>query len=84
MPKIETWSRLPEAVKQHLLDRMRDRKISLDDLNQLRLWMDQNLRCRKAYGTKILVLSNYVERVVIPKHFCCLDKRQSAQNSDFM
>ena len=40
MPQIETWPHLPEAVKQHLIDRMRDRKISLDDLNQLRLWME--------------------------------------------
>jgi hypothetical protein len=40
MPQIETWSRLPEAIKHHLIERMRDRKISLDDLNQLRIWME--------------------------------------------
>jgi hypothetical protein len=40
MPQIETWSRLPPAVRDHLVDRMRDRKISLDDLNQLRLWIE--------------------------------------------
>jgi hypothetical protein len=40
MPKIETWSRLPAAVRTHLVERMHDRKISLDDLNQLRLWME--------------------------------------------
>ena len=39
MPQIETWSRLPPAVRDHLVERMRDRKISLDDLNQLRLWI---------------------------------------------
>jgi hypothetical protein len=40
MPKIETWSRLPQAVRQHLIERMHDRKIGLDDLNQLRLWLE--------------------------------------------
>src|SRR5437867_1323709 len=31
---------LPTNVRQHLIDRMRDRAISLADLNQLRLWID--------------------------------------------
>jgi hypothetical protein len=40
MPQIETWSRLPEPIKQHLIERMHDRKISLEDLNKLRIWME--------------------------------------------
>jgi len=40
MPQIETWPRLPAAIREHLIERMRERKISLQDLNQLRLWMD--------------------------------------------
>ena len=40
MPQIENWSRLPPAIRAHLVDRMRDRKISIDDLNRLRLWME--------------------------------------------
>jgi hypothetical protein len=40
MPQVETWSRLPQAIRDHLAERMRDRKISLDDLNRLRLWID--------------------------------------------
>jgi hypothetical protein len=40
MPQIETWSRLPRAVRDHLVERMRDRDIVLEDLNQLRLWME--------------------------------------------
>jgi len=40
MPKIETWDNLPLAVRQHLAERMRDRSISLKDLNQARLWME--------------------------------------------
>jgi len=40
MPQIETWPRLPQAIREHLIERMHDRKISLDDLNRLRLWME--------------------------------------------
>ena len=37
MPQLERWDRLPEGVRQHLIERMRDRAISISDLNQLRL-----------------------------------------------
>jgi hypothetical protein len=40
MPKLERWGNLPAAVRQHLIDRMRDRSISISDLNQLRLWVE--------------------------------------------
>ena len=40
MPKIETWSRLPRAIREHLIEHMHDRKISLDDLNRLSIWME--------------------------------------------
>jgi hypothetical protein len=39
MPKIESWDNLPANVRQHLMDRMRERTISIADLNQLRLWI---------------------------------------------
>jgi hypothetical protein len=42
MPKIEVWAKFPKALQQHLVDRMRDRSITLQDLNQLRLWIDSN------------------------------------------
>jgi hypothetical protein len=40
MPRIERWDNLPANVRQHLIDRMRDRAISIADLNQLRVWTD--------------------------------------------
>ncbi|HEV2196131.1 MAG TPA: hypothetical protein VGR55_11150 [Candidatus Acidoferrum sp.] len=40
MPKIERWDNLPQNVRNHLVDRMRDRSISIADLNQLRLWIE--------------------------------------------
>jgi hypothetical protein len=40
MPQIESWPRIPAALRDHLIDRMRDRNISLDDLNRLRGWLE--------------------------------------------
>ena len=42
MPRIETWGNLPPGVRQHLIDRMRERAIRVADLNHLRLWIDSN------------------------------------------
>jgi hypothetical protein len=40
MAQLERWDSLPEGVKQHLIERMSDRAISIPDLNQLRLWVE--------------------------------------------
>ncbi len=40
MPRIERWDNLPVGVRQHLIDRMRDRAITIEDLNRLRLWVE--------------------------------------------
>lgn len=39
MPRID-WSGLPDALRSHLLDRARERQISLDDLWKLKLWRE--------------------------------------------
>ncbi len=40
MPQLERWDSLPEGVGQNLIERMRDRAISIPDLNRLRLWVE--------------------------------------------
>ena len=40
MPQIEIWPRIPAAIRGHLIERMRDRNINLDDLNRLRIWLE--------------------------------------------
>ena len=40
MPRIDPQGALPPSVRQHLIDRMRDRMITIADLNHLRLWVD--------------------------------------------
>lgn len=42
MPRIAAWTDFPPALQQHLIDRMRDRSITLSDLNLLRLWVESN------------------------------------------
>ena len=36
MPKIQ-WKNLPPALRDHLYDRLRERKIAIEDLYQLKL-----------------------------------------------
>lgn len=40
MVQIASWSSFPSALRIHLIERMRERNISLDDLNRLRIWME--------------------------------------------
>ena len=42
MPKIE-WTNLPRALRDHLFERLRVRKISAEDLYQLKLWRESEL-----------------------------------------
>lgn len=42
MPKIEPWSHLPAAVRQHLIERFSDRHIAALDIAQLRAWLATN------------------------------------------
>ena len=39
MPKIR-WTDLPPALQDHLFHRLRDRKITVDDLYQLKVWRE--------------------------------------------
>jgi hypothetical protein len=39
MPRIQ-WTDLPEALRGHLFERLRERKISAEDLYQLKLWRE--------------------------------------------
>jgi len=39
MPKIQ-WTDLPPALRDHLFERLRERKITAEDLYQLKLWRE--------------------------------------------
>ena len=39
MPKIQ-WTDLPEALRDHLFERLAERKITSEDLYKLKLWRE--------------------------------------------
>lgn len=39
MPKIQ-WTGLPPALTDHLFERLRERRISVDDLYRLKVWRE--------------------------------------------
>jgi len=39
MPKIE-WNDPPPAIRDHLLERARERKVAIEDLYRLKLWRE--------------------------------------------
>ena len=41
MPKIQ-WTNLPPDLRDHLLDRLGERMITVEDLYQLKLWRESN------------------------------------------
>src|SRR2546428_12745469 len=43
MPKIQ-WTGLPPALRDHLFERLRERKITAEDLYQLKAWRESGTR----------------------------------------
>jgi hypothetical protein len=41
VPRIQ-WTNLPPALREHLFDRLRERKITVDDLYRLKLWRESD------------------------------------------
>jgi hypothetical protein len=39
MPRIQ-WTDLPPALREHLFERVRERKITVEDLHALKLWRE--------------------------------------------
>ena len=40
--KLNRWSDFPVGIKRHLAERLLDRKITSDDLNKLRVWVESD------------------------------------------
>jgi len=40
MFQIASWSQIPSGIRHHLVQRMHDRNIGLEDLNRLRGWIE--------------------------------------------
>jgi hypothetical protein len=77
MPQLDHWDQLPANVRQHLVERMRDRAISISDLNQLRLWIDATPEVPEGDWYKDFGSFKICGRGSIPKTF--LTSRQLAK-----
>ena|SRR5215472_11527719 len=82
MPQLERCDNLPGAVRQRRIERMRERAVSLSDLNQLRLWVETRPEVPEGdwyqdFGSfKLCGSGSY------PKKFLLKGKLQRAKPSD--
>lgn len=77
MPKIESWTNFPAAVRMHLIDRMHDRSITIEDLNALRLWIESQPEVPAGTWYKDFGSFKLCGEGPLPKTF--LTSRQAAQ-----
>ncbi len=80
MPRIE-WTGLPLALRDHLFDRVRERKVSIEDLYQLKLWRKSDPEAPDGAWYKDLARSRSAEKESIPRPFCCADRLPEEQKS---
>ena len=74
MPQIESWLRLPAAIRDHLVERMRDRNINLEDLNRLRIWINLKPNVPEGAWFKDFGSFKLCGKVSFPRHSCCEDR----------
>jgi hypothetical protein len=67
MPKLETWRNLPDAVGAHLVQRMRERNVSIDDLNRVRIWIESKPEVPVGLWFKDFGSSSFAVRADTPK-----------------
>ena len=80
MPQIETWPRIPVAIRDHLAERMHDRNISLNDLNQLRVWLETRPNVPEGLWFKDFGSFKLCGEGKYPKTFLLAGRRQRAKN----
>jgi len=81
MPKIAAWAQFPAAVRNHLVERMRDRQISIEDLNRLRIWVESKPEVPEGPWYKDFG-SFKICGQLIPKHFSLPGSLPPGQNSE--
>jgi len=69
MPKIQ-WTNLPLALRQHLFDRLEERKITADDLYKLKLWRESELDAPEGEWYKDFGSFKSAARANSPRLFC--------------
>lgn len=75
MPTIAGWPELPQRLREDLVDQMKERAISLTDLNLLRLWIESSPIVLTESGIRISALSNFAAEALIQPRFFFQAKR---------
>lgn len=79
MPRID-WHSLPSQVKQHLVERLKQREITPDDLEALKLWIGGNPEVPdgpwcKGFGTFTLAGEGKFPKTFLTKHQLCAGQK---------
>ena len=69
MPKIQ-WTDLPLALRDHLFERLRERKITAEDLFQLKQWRESEPDAPDGPWYKTSAPSRFAAKDGIRKRFC--------------
>jgi hypothetical protein len=81
MPTIQ-WTDLPSALRDHLFERLAERKISADDLYQLKLWRESEPEAPEGAWYMISGHSRSAERENTQRLSCCVNKPQAERSYD--
>jgi hypothetical protein len=79
MPRI-SWQSLPAGVKQHLVERLRDREITQDDLEALKQWIATDPEVPegpwcKSFGSFTLAGEGKLPKTFLRRHQPCLGRK---------
>src|SRR5689334_13420222 len=80
MPKIE-WTKLPPALRDHLFDRLAERKITAEDLYQLKLWRDTEPEAPEGLWYRTLDHSRSAVKAASLRRSFCADRLQEEKPS---
>ena len=81
MPRIQ-WRGLPPALRDHLFDRLRERKITAEDLYQLKAWRESNPEAPDGLWYKDFGSFKICGEGKYPKTFLLAGTPPKARNSD--
>jgi hypothetical protein len=68
MPRIQ-WTDLPAPIRNHLFQRLADRKITAEDLYNLKLRRESDPDAPKDFGIKISIRSRFAVKADFRRRF---------------
>jgi len=78
-PEIAPWREMPPGIRQHLIQRMHDRSIRIEDLNRLRVWTESRPEVPDGDWYRDLVSFKLCGKGKYPKTFLLRDQVATGQ-----